>query len=127
MKNSKTSVLIVDDHAVVAEGLQLFLENAGFEVIGRASSGRQAVELVQELTPLVVLLDIVMPDMDGLEALAGIKEVQPETIVIMVTAANSLDSMAQAVALGAAGASPLFISSPGAVHHWSLSVKPSFT
>ncbi|MGD2252441.1 MAG: response regulator transcription factor [Anaerolineales bacterium] len=96
-------VLIADDHAVVSEGLQLYLENAGLDVVGRAASGRQAIDLADELKPDVVLLDIAMPDMDGMQALAALKRAHPKAAVIMVTASGNPAYMAQAIAKGATG------------------------
>jgi len=96
-------VLIADDHKLVCLGLRLVLERDGIEVVGEASTGRQAVQLAQETVPDVVLLDILMPDMDGLEALAGIRAILPKTSVIMVTAYARPDFLARAIALGAAG------------------------
>jgi DNA-binding NarL/FixJ family response regulator len=103
MDQASPSVFIVDDHAVVSEGLQLYLEAAGMTVLGRSASGREAVQRVEKLGPQVVLLDVAMPDMDGLETLTAIKRARPETIVIMVTAVSNLDTMASAVAGGASG------------------------
>ena len=103
MVPSKIKVLIADDHAVVSEGLQLYLENAGLEVVGRAASGRQAIDLTEELKPDVVLLDIAMPDMDGMQALAALRRAHPRSTVIMVTASGNPAYMAQAIAKGAAG------------------------
>jgi DNA-binding NarL/FixJ family response regulator len=112
----KIRVLIADDHAVVSEGLQLYLENAGLEVVGRAASGRQAIDLADDLKPDVVLLDIAMPDMDGMQALAALKRAHPQVIVIMVTASGNPAYMAQAIAKGAAGYI-LKETSPGGIPH----------
>ncbi|MGD8554135.1 MAG: response regulator transcription factor [Anaerolineales bacterium] len=99
----KIRVLIADDHAVVSEGLQLYLENAGLEVVGRAASGRQTIDLADDLKPDVVLLDIAMPDMDGMQALTALKRAHPRIVVIMVTASGNPAYMAQAITKGAAG------------------------
>jgi len=96
-------VLIADDHKLVCLGLRLVLERDGIEVVGEASTGRQAVQLAQETSPDVVLLDILMPDMDGLEALASIRSILPKTSVIMLTAYARPDFLARAIASGAAG------------------------
>jgi DNA-binding NarL/FixJ family response regulator len=112
----KIRVLIADDHAVVSEGLQLYLENAGLEVVGRAASGRQAIDLADDVKPDVVLLDIAMPDMDGMQALVALKRAHPRVIVIMVTASGNPTYMAQAIAKGAAGYI-LKETSPGGIPH----------
>jgi len=95
-------VLIADDHGIVREGLRTLLVNEGMEVVGEAGSGRQAVELTKELRPDVVLLDIRMPDMDGLQALCAIKAACPETRVIILTTYANPQYLARAVASGAA-------------------------
>jgi DNA-binding NarL/FixJ family response regulator len=73
------------------------------DVVGEASTGRQTVDLAKQLTPDVVVLDIVMPDMDGLQALAALRATLPATSVIMTTAYTRPDFMARAIALGAGG------------------------
>ncbi len=96
-------VLIADDHKLVCIGLRMVLERAGFDVVGEASTGRQAVERARELDPQVILLDIIMPDMDGLQALAALRASMPHTSVIMSTAYARPDFLARAIAAGAAG------------------------
>ena len=103
MAESKTKVLIVDDHGLIREGLQYVLEREGLDVVGRASTGREAVELATKNEPDVILLDIRMPDMDGLEALAAIKSTKPEVMVIMLTSYRNPEYLYRAIALGAAG------------------------
>ncbi len=103
MRRDKTSVLIADDHGVIVEGLRLYLQRAGFDVVGVAATGRQAVELVQALKPDVLLLDIRMPDMDGLEALAAIKSGGYQTSVIILTGFVRIEYLTRAITLGAAG------------------------
>lgn len=103
MPKDKTSVLIADDHGVIVEGLRLYLQREGFDVVGVAATGRQTVELVQALKPDVVLLDIRMPDMDGLEALAAIKAGGFRTSVIILTGFVRIEYLTRAITLGAAG------------------------
>jgi DNA-binding NarL/FixJ family response regulator len=103
MKVQSIRVVIADDHGVVRTGLKGLMADSGLDVVGEASNGREAVDLVNELLPDVVLLDIRMPDMDGLQALAIIKETQPQTSVIILTTYNNPGYLARAISLGAAG------------------------
>ena len=96
-------VLIADDHPLIVEGLKMVLGRKGIEVIGEATTGRQAVEKTLALEPDVLLLDIRMPDMDGLEALASIKAARPRTSVLVLTSFGNPEYLARAVTLGAAG------------------------
>lgn len=96
-------VLIADDHKLVCMGMRMLLEKAGFDVVGEASTGRQAIQLGKETEPDVILLDIIMPDMDGLHALSALRAALPQTSVIMSTAYARPDFLARAIALGAAG------------------------
>jgi DNA-binding NarL/FixJ family response regulator len=97
------TVLIADDHGVVREGLRTMLEREGIQVVAEAATGREAIAQVAIHHPRVVLLDIRMPDLDGLQALSAIKEAQPETAVIMLTSHIYPAYLTRAVALGAAG------------------------
>src|SRR5205085_2548798 len=83
---TRTQVLIVDDHGVVREGLRAYLElEPDIEVVGEARDGQEGVRRAQELQPDVVLMDLVMPNMDGVDATSRIKEQQPDTHVIVLT------------------------------------------
>lgn len=101
--SNPTTILIADDHGVVREGLRVMLEREGFLVVAEAATGREAIELVSIHRPRVALLDIRMPDLDGLQALSAIKEVWPETAVIILTSHTNPAYLARAVSLGAAG------------------------
>ena len=103
MCDSATRVLIVDDHRLILEGLQYVLEKEGMEVVGRATTGRQAMEMARTCEPDVVLLDIRMPDIDGLEALAAIKSSNPDAAVIILTSYRNPEYFYRAIASGAAG------------------------
>jgi len=97
-------LLIAEDHALVREGLRAMLAGEpDLEVVGEAENGKEAVELCRSLTPDLVLMDVRMPEMDGLEATKTIKESQPEVIVLMVTTHQDPDYLLEAVRSGAAG------------------------
>ena len=101
--DSNIRVLIADDHTLFVEGLKLLLNRDGVQVVGSSRTGRQTVELTSQLEPHVVLLDIRMPDMDGLQALAAIKAASPETSVIILTSYSTPEYITRAISLGAAG------------------------
>jgi two-component system, NarL family, response regulator LiaR len=80
------SVIIVDDHEVVRKGIRAYLEStAEFSVVGEAGSGREALELVADLVPDVVLMDLIMPEMDGIKTTREIKKISPRTQVVVLT------------------------------------------
>jgi NarL family two-component system response regulator LiaR len=96
-------VLIVDDHAVVRQGLRTFLElQDGIEVVGEAADGGEAVVLAEQLTPDVVLMDLVMPGSGGIEAIRLVRERSPATRVIVLTSFADDDRIFPAVRAGAA-------------------------
>lgn len=99
----RVRVVIADDHAVVREGLRAVLTRTGFEVVGEAATGREAVEAAVRLRPDVVLMDIRMPDGDGLQALERIKRLCPSVRVLILTTYANPGYMARAITLGAAG------------------------
>ena len=97
-------ILIADDHALVREGLRTMLSGeAGIEVVAEAHDGQQALALCRELGPDLVLMDVRMPVMDGLEATRSIKQEMPQTSVMMVTMHENPDYLFEAVKAGAAG------------------------
>lgn len=95
--------MIADDHPVVRDGLRAMLHEDGFDVVGEVATGRQAVDRLATLRPDVILMDIRMPDMDGLAATRLIKEEAPAVSVIVVTSFESKDYLRDAIAAGAAG------------------------
>lgn len=99
----RISVLLVDDHAIWRGGVRSMLEDSEFEVVGEASSGREALETARQLQPRLVLLDIRMAGGDGLDALVALKHEHPRIAVIMLTTYDNPTYMARAVAGGAAG------------------------
>ena len=103
MAETKIRVVIADDHGLICEGLRMVLERGGMDVVGVGSTGRQAVELTVAAKPDVLILDIRMPDMDGLEALTEVKRQELPVSVIMLTSFDTPEYLAQAVARGAAG------------------------
>jgi two-component system, NarL family, response regulator LiaR len=97
-------VLIVDDHAVVREGLQAFLElQEGIEVAGQAADGEDAVEAAVRLCPDVILMDLVMPRLDGVAAMRSLRESVPDARVIVLTSFLDDDKLLPALRAGAAG------------------------
>jgi DNA-binding NarL/FixJ family response regulator len=99
-----TKIMLVDDHMIMREGLQEVLERTGeYEIVGHASDGEVAVEMAQSLSPDVIIMDILMPVKDGIEACREIKDVLPATHVLILTASTEEDTVVQAVAAGATG------------------------
>ena len=97
-------VLLADDHAVTREGLQSMLAGSEeFEVVGQARDGVEAVKAASELSPDLIVMDVMMPKKDGVEACREIMESLPETRVLMLTASTEADAVIEAVAAGAAG------------------------
>src|SRR5512139_4315064 len=97
-------VLIVDDHTMVRRGLQILLDQfPGIKVIGEAANGLQAIEYVTRLQPDIVLMDLVMPVMDGIEAIQRIIAVHPEQHIIVLTASSDGETFIQAIQAGAQG------------------------
>jgi NarL family two-component system response regulator LiaR len=100
----KIKVLIVDDHAIVRQGLRTFLElQDDIQVVGEAENGREAVEGARQWKPDVVLMDLVMPEMDGIEATRQICALRPDIKVIALTSFAGDDKVFPAIKAGAAG------------------------
>lgn len=97
-------VVIADDHDIVRQGLKLYLQfDPEFEVVGEAANGLEALELVEQLRPDIVLMDILMPEMDGLEATVAIRQRMPETEVLILTSVLDDAIVHQAIRAGAIG------------------------
>jgi DNA-binding NarL/FixJ family response regulator len=96
-------VVLVDDHRLMREGLKGFLQLRGVEVVGEGGTGRDAVRLARELRPDVLLTDLSMPGMDGLEATRLIKAEHPEQVVVILTASEAEADLFEAVKSGAQG------------------------
>ena len=104
MAGAVIRVLVVDDHAVVREGLRAFLElQDGIEVVGDAADGREGVAAAERLRPDVVLMDLVMPELDGLSALRALRKRAPEARTIVLTSFLGDDKLLPALRAGAAG------------------------
>jgi two-component system, NarL family, response regulator YdfI len=97
-------ILIADDHEVVRDGLRLILETEeDFEVVGEAGDGAKAVQLTEELQPDVILMDLRMPGMDGLQAIEKIHAQWPKIAVVILTTYNEDDLMIRGLRAGARG------------------------
>jgi len=97
-------ILIADDHELVRKGLRTVLENQpGWKVCGEAKNGRQAVELTKQLGPDVVVLDVTMPELNGLEATRQIRKVIPKAEVLILTMHESEQLVSAVLAAGARG------------------------
>ena len=81
-----TSIIIVDEHEAVRKGVSAYLKTLpDFEVVGEAASGEETLTLVSELVPEIVLLDLIMPDMDGVKVIRRVKQMSPHTQIIVLT------------------------------------------
>lgn len=98
-------VVVVDDHLVVREGLRMMLELAGegFALVGSAPDGATALRMVEELQPDVVLMDLRMPGMDGLETISHLRRTWPRIAVVILTTYNEDDLMVRGLRSGACG------------------------
>ncbi len=101
---TKIQLMIVDDHAIVREGLRLLLsEEMEIEVVGEASNGREAVLRAEKLLPQVILMDLVMPEMDGIAATQAIRQNFPSCQVIVLTSFAEDQRVPDAIQAGAIG------------------------
>ena len=97
-------VMVVDDHSIMRVGLRQVLEQSGeFEVVGDAADGEEAVRVAADVSPDVVVMDVMMPGKDGVEACREIMESAPDTRVVMLTASTEEAAVVEAVAAGATG------------------------
>jgi len=125
-------ILIADDHAVVRQGIKAFLlTKQGIEVIGEAADGAEAVRLAMELQPDVILMDLIMPNVDGIEAVRRIRAAQPNARILVLTSFATDDQVFPAIKAGALGYL-LKDSSPGdlvqaihQVHNGESSLHPA--
>ena len=102
--NRQIRVMLVDDHEIMRDGLREVLRRAGdFDVVGQAGDGAAAVRVAQSLRPDVIIMDVMMPLKNGIDACREITEMLPNTKVLMLTAASEEDAVMEAVAAGATG------------------------
>ena len=96
-------IIIVDDNDLIRTLLRGILRAEECEIIGEARNGTLALELIEKSKPDIVLLDVLMPEMDGLETLQNIKQQYPEIVVVMITGSPSKDNVQESIQGGASG------------------------
>ncbi len=102
---AKLKILIVDDHAIVRDGLAAILKfQKDMAVVGEADDGQSAIQKAQELYPDVILMDLMMPNMNGADATAAIKQALPETHILLLTSYGTSSELSRAFRNGATGA-----------------------
>lgn len=94
-------LLIVDDALIMRMKISEVAKRAGWDVVGQACNGQEALDMYQELKPDLVTMDMVMPDVDGLAALEAIRAVAPSAKIVMVSAVNQKDKLKRCIELGA--------------------------
>ena len=104
LTDTRTSVMLVDDHSIMRDLLRDALEQTGeFRVVAQAADGQEALRIVQEAAPDVIVMDVIMPALDGIEACRQITDLLPDTKVLMLTASNEQDAIVRSIAAGATG------------------------
>ncbi|MFA5564715.1 MAG: response regulator transcription factor [Acidimicrobiia bacterium] len=101
--NANIRLLLADDHRMLREGLRRSMTEHGFNVVGEAADGVQAVEFAGNLQPDVILMDVTMPELDGVEATRLVKQAHPNIRVVMLTMHADQDVLAAAIRAGASG------------------------
>ncbi len=128
----KIKVLLVDDHAIMRDGIRALLSlNEDITIVGEASDGKEAIAKAEELKPDVVVMDIAMPGMDGLEATRRIKKILPDTKMLVLTQYDNREYILSAIKAGAAGYVPKralgseLVSAVRSVYHGDSFLHPS--
>ncbi|MBC3861436.1 response regulator transcription factor [Undibacterium jejuense] len=103
MLNKNVSILLIDDNDITREVLRVVLRSEGYNVVGEATDGGTGLDMALKLRPHIILLDVVMPKISGLEILPKIKEMLPEAMVLMVTASKDSETVSEAVKAGIHG------------------------
>ncbi len=104
MSTEKTRILLADDHAILRAGLKLLLDaQSDMQVVGEAPNGARALALAEDLQPDLILLDLTMPGLGGLDVLRTLKDIAPDSRVLVLTMHDDRSYLQQALALGAAG------------------------
>jgi two-component system, chemotaxis family, chemotaxis protein CheY len=96
-----TRLLVVDDALIMRKRISEIARHSGWDIVGEAADGQQAVELYQTLHPDLVTMDIVMPTVDGVEALRAIRQLDPSAKVCMISALNQSEKLSECIRLGA--------------------------
>ncbi len=128
----KIKILVVDDHAILREGVRALLSlNDDFDIVGEAAEGKESIKKAKELVPDVVLMDIAMPGMDGLEATRRIRKENPKVKVLALTQYDNKEYILSVIKAGAAGYVPKralgseLVSAIRAVHKGDSFLYPS--
>jgi DNA-binding NarL/FixJ family response regulator len=131
---SKIRVLIVDDHAILREGIHALLAlQDDIEIVGEAADGREAVDKARQLEPDVILMDVAMPLMDGLEATRRIRKENPKAKILILTQYDNKEYVLSSIKSGASGCVPKravaseLVSAIRAVHQGDSFLYPSVT
>ena len=102
--NDKTRVLIIDDHPLFRRGVSQLLElNQGFELVGEAASGQEGIDLAKQLDPDLILLDLNMKGMSGLETLSTMRDLEIDARIILITVSNAPEDLVAAIRAGSDG------------------------
>ena len=103
MSNQNVSILLVDDNDITREVLRVVLRSENYNVVGEATDGGTGLDLALKLRPDILMLDVVMPKVSGLEVLPKIKDMLPESRVLLVTASKDTETISEAVQAGIHG------------------------